>query len=180
MIEKNDSFPKNIKFLKMFLWTRRMKFDNPAGKSLTKVQNFFCSMTKSDKKLSSKKISTQCISTLGMQFWRFRQKVGIRVENWPEVRKWKRKHSFSQKKVFFRLIFLWTRRLHFWQHCQNSFAWSRKKKSRCTEAKREIRFLSKQQIHSSPICASGHKECRFSDHAKKLCDEVPKAFAHCN
>ena len=82
---------------------------------------------------------------------------------------------FLRKKGFFRKKFLLTRRMHFWHHRQNVLP-EAAKKSRCTEAKRKTKLLSKQKIQSSPNCALGHIEFRFSDHAKTLCDKLPKVF----
>ena len=153
--QKNDSIIGNKR--KKPTFSREIEYSSKtscghAEWSLTTLPEFlrrktksFCSCPRVRKKLL-RKTSSNYISTLEMQFWRFHQNVAVLVEKWPKIRKCLKNYFFLRQKVFFRKIFLWTRGMHFWQHCQKWFAWSRKKNLDVRKRKKKDFFQNNKHI----------------------------------
>ena len=136
----------------------------------------FCSMPKSKKKTFLKE------NFLEMHFDFWNALLTISPKNWSVGGKLAQSPKMLKKTTFFSDKNCFSANL-FYGHVEcvfdntaKMFCLKLQKKSRCTEAKRKTRFLSKQQIHSSPNCAFGHIEGRFTDHAKRTYDNMPKVF----
>ena len=122
----------------------------------------FCSMSKSNKEEFSKKIlemhfeTWNAVLTIPLKIW---DKTGKMVRS-PKIIK--KTYFFSCKKMFFRKVFPSTPRIHFKQHWQNCFAWSRRKKDSMYggEKKNEISFRTINKFFLK-LCLWTHRTLFF-------------------
>ena len=97
-----------------------LQIDNSARKSPTKYQTILAQCPKVTIKTFRKNCSSKGSWPFWMQFWRIHLRKCQQWQTDSPMSETNEK-KISPKKNFFRNLFPWTRRMHFWQHCRNLF-----------------------------------------------------------